>query len=411
MKSNSTLLEETFHQRLLENPPNIAFSSDEGKRIFKQAVQGNYFESYFPLSEQFHTQQEPAFCGLASLVIILNALKIDPGRVWKGVWRWFSEELLDCCDPLDEIKKRGTTLRKINCLAKCNGGKTILKLANTVASEEEFREDVKKCTSSGEKFMLISYSRQALKQTGEGHFSPIGGYCEEKDRLLILDPARFKYPPHWVEIKDVWRAIKTIDKDSGEYRGYIILEKNLEAKGNIFTFLCPKRIANLNDFIDLHYQLLELFKNVVHNEVEFIDKVFQIDLKLDETKFFEKIFDFNHLECCAKTNECVTQANECTFCECSNKILNEIRGLQIYELLMKKLMHNNDSQEKFCQTQRISKIQIWTILLLVHGLNDKEKYENSFFLEFGGISKDLKKEIEFFKFQIETLKNYIKNNS
>ena len=74
-------------------------------------------------------------------------------------------------------------------------------------------------------------------------------------------------------------------------------------------------------------------------------------------------------------------------------------------------MHNNDSQEKFCQTQRISKIQIWTILLLVHGLNDKEKYENSFFLEFGGISKDLKKEIEFFKFQIETLKNYIKNNS
>jgi len=31
----------------------------------------------------------------------LNALSIDPGRVWKGPWRWFSEEMLDCCTPLE----------------------------------------------------------------------------------------------------------------------------------------------------------------------------------------------------------------------------------------------------------------------------------------------------------------------
>ena len=43
------------------------------------------------------TQDEPAFCGLASLSMVLNALAIDPRRPWKGVWRWFNEELLDCC--------------------------------------------------------------------------------------------------------------------------------------------------------------------------------------------------------------------------------------------------------------------------------------------------------------------------
>ena len=41
-------------------------------------------ECYFPLAEQFRTQDEPAFCGLSTLTMVLNALAVDPGRVWKG---------------------------------------------------------------------------------------------------------------------------------------------------------------------------------------------------------------------------------------------------------------------------------------------------------------------------------------
>ena len=52
---------------------------------------------YFPLAEQFHTQSDPAYCGLGSLVMALNALAIDPERLWKGAWRWFAEDMLDCC--------------------------------------------------------------------------------------------------------------------------------------------------------------------------------------------------------------------------------------------------------------------------------------------------------------------------
>ena len=32
---------------------------------------------------------------------VLNALHVDPGRTWKGVWRWFDESKLDCCKPLE----------------------------------------------------------------------------------------------------------------------------------------------------------------------------------------------------------------------------------------------------------------------------------------------------------------------
>jgi len=52
---------------------------------------------------------------------VLNALAIDPQRAWKGVWRWFADDMLDCCEPLDAIKANGITLEQLACLARCNG--------------------------------------------------------------------------------------------------------------------------------------------------------------------------------------------------------------------------------------------------------------------------------------------------
>ena len=62
---------------------------------------------------QSSTQDEPAFCGLASLAMVLNALAVDPRRAWKGAWRWFHEALLDCCRPLEDIKRDGINLDQV----------------------------------------------------------------------------------------------------------------------------------------------------------------------------------------------------------------------------------------------------------------------------------------------------------
>jgi len=40
--------------------------------------------------------------------------------------------------------------------------------------------------------LIVSYSRKVLGQTGDGHFSPIGGYHKSRDLVLIMDVARFK---------------------------------------------------------------------------------------------------------------------------------------------------------------------------------------------------------------------------
>ena len=74
----------------------ISFSSYEGRKLFKEALVDGYMENYFPLSEQFTTQSEPAYCGPASLTMVLNTLSVDPGKTWKGIWRWYDEQVLNC---------------------------------------------------------------------------------------------------------------------------------------------------------------------------------------------------------------------------------------------------------------------------------------------------------------------------
>lgn len=72
-------------------------------------------------------------------------------------------------------------------------------------------------------FLIVSYTRQIMGQTGTGHFSPIGAYDEASDHVLVLDTARFKYGPHWVPLQLMFDALLPIDKDTGKSRGYALL--------------------------------------------------------------------------------------------------------------------------------------------------------------------------------------------
>lgn len=225
--------ESSFHRRHLPQDC-IAFSSPEGRKLFTQALnraENNYMQIYFPLAEQFITQAEPAFCGLATLAMCLNALQIDPGRLWKGPWRWFSEELFDCCTSLSVAKEKGISLSEFICLARCNGVLTEDMRANSDLSLDQFRSIVKHSCATSNEIVVLNYSRKVLGQTGDGHFSPIGGYHEENDMVLLLDVARFKYPPHWVRLPLVYEAMQKIDQSIGLPRGLVVLKENAHATG------------------------------------------------------------------------------------------------------------------------------------------------------------------------------------
>ncbi|GAA5871873.1 hypothetical protein JCM16303_000904 [Sporobolomyces ruberrimus] len=220
----------SFYKRPLPDSC-IPFNSPEGRDIFAHALAEQHLDSYFLLSQHFLTQNEPAYCALGTLAMILNALEMDPQRVWKGPWRFYDQDMLDCCRPLSDIAQVGLTLAEFACLARCNGltARTVSPPTNSLsktsreASLDQFRADLKKA-SRGKGTMAISYSRKALGQTGSGHFSPIGAYSEKDDKVLILDVARFKYPSYWVPTELAYSSMEPIDVATGQPRGYVMLD-------------------------------------------------------------------------------------------------------------------------------------------------------------------------------------------
>lgn len=228
-------MSETLYRRPLPADA-VAFSSADGRRIFAEALAAGGLEGYFRLAEQFHTQSDPAFCGLGSLVVALNALGIDPGRLWKGPWRWFAEELLDCCVPLTEVRQRGLDIEELACLARCNGADVELVRADA-ANLASFRAALASA-AAGERVLIASYDRSALGQTGSGHFSPVGGYHRASDLALILDVARFKYPPHWVSVERLWQATQPIDPATGRPRGWMVLRARAQGIALGFSVRC-----------------------------------------------------------------------------------------------------------------------------------------------------------------------------
>ncbi|HKP60540.1 MAG TPA: phytochelatin synthase family protein [Polyangiales bacterium] len=232
-------MENTLYRRPLPEGA-IPFSSPEGRAVFAEALGQGGLDGYFPLAEQFHTQSDPAFCGLGSLVVALNALAIDPGRLWKGPWRWFAEELLDCCVPLEHVRARGLSLDELACLARCNGADVELQRGDARAdSLTSFRGALER-SASASCVLIASYDRSALSQTGSGHFSPIGGYHRARDLALVLDVARFKYPPHWIEAERLWRATHAADPATGRARGWLLLSPRAQGVSLGFSLRCEQ---------------------------------------------------------------------------------------------------------------------------------------------------------------------------
>eukprot|EP00434_Breviolum_minutum_P031697 symbB.v1.2.028032.t1/scaffold2926.1/size67079/5 len=203
------------------------------------AAQAGTMESFFFLAEQFRTQDEPTFCGLTTLAMVLNSLRIDPMRTWKGAWRWYNEQNLACCFGPERVRAEGLSFDMFSSLARCNGAED-----EKAAFITDFRAAVKAVSQSREReCLVVCYTREVLGQTGAGHFSPIGGYHEETDSVLIMDVARFKYPPHWVPLMHLADAMLKMDPITGKPRGFLHLHLQMRSAWQGAPFRVPFAFA------------------------------------------------------------------------------------------------------------------------------------------------------------------------
>ncbi len=215
-------------QTLPLSPNLIDFKSDEGEKLL---IDSKSREDFFPLSTQFVTQNNQAYCGVASIVMVLNSLGItapeapqySPYRVFTQE-NFFSNQDTQKVVTSEVVSRKGMNLDQIGGLLASYGVKVNVYHAGDT-SLENFRKQTAENLKQPGNFVLVNYLRKEIGQEKGGHISPIAAYNEQTDRFLILDVSRYKYPPVWVRAADLWKAMATTDSDSGKTRGFVFVSK------------------------------------------------------------------------------------------------------------------------------------------------------------------------------------------
>ncbi|BAT85549.1 hypothetical protein VIGAN_04310700 [Vigna angularis var. angularis] len=55
---------------------------------------------------------------------------------------------------------------------------------------------------------------------------------------LVLDVARFKYPPHWIPLKILWEGMNYVDEATGRTRGFLLVSRPHREPGLLYTLSC-----------------------------------------------------------------------------------------------------------------------------------------------------------------------------
>lgn len=212
-------------QTLPLEPGLVALDSPRGTLLMQQSRAQT---DYLPLLSHFVTQDNQAFCGVASMAMVLNALGIPraPSPQWQ--MNYFTQDNLltaetEAIIPRATIAKQGLTLAELAGILR-RSPVAVEVVYGSEISLADFRRQLSQNLSEPGNFILINYLRSAIGQQRGGHISPIGAYNEATDQVLVLDVSRYKYPPVWVKTEALWRSIGTIDSTSAKSRGFLAVK-------------------------------------------------------------------------------------------------------------------------------------------------------------------------------------------
>ena len=205
----------------------VSFDSDEGQALLLGA---EAIRDFFPLSSHFTNQVNPAFCGPASISMVLNALDVPrpPSPLTLGLGLFDQENIFtpatEAVKPKESILKGGMTLDQLGGILAAHGVTVDVHHAGDV-DLDAFRDAAVAAIGDGDHYVLVNYLRKAMGQEAGGHISPLAAYDADSDRFLILDVSQYKYPPVWVGSEALFAAMDTVDSEEGKTRGYLLVSR------------------------------------------------------------------------------------------------------------------------------------------------------------------------------------------
>jgi hypothetical protein len=157
-------------------------------------------------------QKNGSVCGPTSLVNVMHSLKqagnqesVLQGSGFSTVMGYLPEGLT--LDQLADMARQ-----------KLQRKATVMRALDLAAFREQLRH-----VNDPERRYVINFSRGPLFGTGGGHHSPLAGYLEQEDLVLVLDVNR-KYGPWLVKSDRLYEAMNTVDTTAQKKRGLLLIE-------------------------------------------------------------------------------------------------------------------------------------------------------------------------------------------
>jgi len=229
-----SILDEASTDMLSEIQPSVPDSSHDATLCYLnetfayEYLVPPYSHQYYLIVSGLDAQINQVYCGLATSAAIINSLRflhqfplpIDP--IYAPYHYATQTDLFNEC-VIEEVMldgssiwkyPMGVTLSQVEKLLGCFlEGWEVEKVnvdPNTVTLEM-MRDDMKNALAEESSRVLINYNRKGVGQDGGGHFSPIGSYHPPSDSFLIMDVAKYKYPPVWAKAEALHKSLASID--------------------------------------------------------------------------------------------------------------------------------------------------------------------------------------------------------
>ncbi|AQS35667.1 Phytochelatin synthase [Shewanella psychrophila] len=238
--------------------PLVHWNSNEGiHRLEESAVKGDFFA----LATHFEGQQNKVYCGVASMTVILNALRVGKGehkitpdesiiapqdrgyfpqKNWSPLFERYTQNTVVELSPKTRLEimgkprqEKGTEkeqasdyglgLADLAGLAKNHGLRAHAYFVKDSATYTEQKASLIHALVSQDTYAIVNYSRSVLDQAGSGHFSPVVAYHKASDSFLIMDVSNTFQTWVWVDANKLFEAMAI--KDNGNSRGFLVISE------------------------------------------------------------------------------------------------------------------------------------------------------------------------------------------
>lgn len=200
-------------------PELVALESTAGRKLLTES---DATADYHELRTHYVPQSRKAYCSVASAITTLNAARLTTTPVDER--SLFDHPSVDI-HPL-KVSFIGMSLRDLGSVLRAHGAAAeVIQASDTTI--DDFRQTVRSNLSREGDFLLINYEREHIGQLQSGHISPLAAYHAPSDRVLILDVAAYRYPPVWVPLEYVWKAMRApLNSETAVTRGFIVIRSN-----------------------------------------------------------------------------------------------------------------------------------------------------------------------------------------